>query len=56
MRTKLRCSRCGCYLTHAHYVDGLPVCTDDRLCYPGMFLTKRQKKLAELKRRYAGKG
>lgn len=51
----MRCHRCGKRLYKYHLLEGMPVCADDRLCYPGKFLTKREKKLAELKRRYAGR-
>lgn len=56
MRKRLiRCTRCGKIIQFVHYVNGLPVCADDRNCY-SMQQPKRLRKLDELKRRYAGRG
>lgn len=49
----IRCSRCGKYINQYHIVDGNPVCTDDRVCYPSKNLPKKIKKLAELKNKFA---
>lgn len=52
----LRCFRCGKAISKYHLVDGVPVCTDDRLCYPAKNLSKKIKKLAELKAKFASEG
>lgn len=46
------CVRCGRILHEWHLINGLPVCTDDRLCYPGKQVPRRLKKLMELKSKY----
>ena len=47
-----RCSRCGKKITCWHYIDGLPVCVDDRNCVPDKYFTRKEKKLRELKSKY----
>lgn len=50
---KLRCTRCGKMTDHIHFIDGLPVCADDRLCYPSKNIPRKIKKLAELRSKFA---
>lgn len=47
------CARCGKQIYLWHYVNGLPVCVDDRLCWPKQ-ATKREKRLYKNKLRYGG--
>lgn len=49
----IKCYRCGKRIYKYHLLDGLPVCADDRLCYPAKNLSKKIKKLAELKAKFA---
>lgn len=49
------CARCGKKIYLWHYVNGLPMCTDDRLCYPGKQVPRRIKKLMEIKSKYGYK-
>ena len=47
-----RCSRCGKKISYWHYIDGLPVCVDDRTCVLDKYFTRKEKKLRELKSKY----
>lgn len=47
------CARCGKRIYLWHYANGLPVCGDDRTCWPKQ-ATKRIKRLYKNKIRYGG--
>lgn len=52
----MRCHHCGKRLYKYHLLEGMPVCADDRSCYPAKNLSRKLKKLAELKAKYASEG
>lgn len=48
------CARCGKKINYYHFVNGLPMCADDRLCYPKpKKISKKIKKLMELKKKFS---
>lgn len=52
-KKEVRCARCGRITEHWHYLDGMPVCADDRLCWPGRYMSRKLKQLERLQRRWA---
>ncbi len=47
------CARCGKKIYLWHYVNGLPMCCDDRMCWQKQS-TRRNKCLDKNRRRYGG--
>lgn len=47
------CARCGKKIYLWHYVNGLPMCCDDRMCWQKQ-PTRRNKCLHKNRRRYGG--
>lgn len=52
-KKEVRCARCGRITEQWHYLDGMPVCADDRLCWPGRYMSRKLKQLERLQRRWA---